>query len=299
MPAFFGDGYGVIRRLFEPSFYSKLTGPEHVILLLTFLILVKIVATVLTLASGGSGGIIAPSLFLGAAAGGLLGVVLDRTGLYHSAQPAVYAMVGMAAVLAAVVHAPLASILILSDLTHDYKIVLPAMLATIIATGVARLIFRDSIYTLTLRMRGVRVGGAADVSLLRRLNVEQVPLDPASVLHNQDPFQKVVDLIAEGGASDFAVVDERGTYDGMVTADEIQSALIDREAVPLLLVQDVMRRDVPLVQTTDDLSSALEAFSLHDVEYLPVCIPRSPGKVIGLLSRNALMRRYQEMLKAG
>src|SRR5947209_19817330 len=106
-------------------------------------------------------------------------------------------------------HAPLASILILSDLTHDYKIVLPAMLATVVATGVARVIFRDSIYTLTLRLRGVRIGGAADVSLLRRLNVEQVPLEPAAVIHSQDPFQRVVDLVAENGTSDFAVIDGR------------------------------------------------------------------------------------------
>jgi CIC family chloride channel protein len=299
MPAFFGDGYGVIRRLFEPDFYGHVTGPQHVILLLAFLCIAKVFATCLTLATGGSGGIIAPSLFLGATAGGLLGAVLQRFGIYHAAQPEVYAMVGMAAVLAAVVHAPLASILILSDLTHDYKIVLPAMLATIIATGVARLIFRDSIYTLTLRLRGVRVGASADLTLLRRLNVEQIPLEPAIILQSRDPFQRVVDLISEGGAADFAVVDEAGEYQGMVTTEEIQIALIDREAVPLLLVLDVMRRDVPIVNISDDLAVTLDIFSRHEVEHLPVCISRSPAKVIGLLSRHALMRRYQQMLQGG
>jgi CIC family chloride channel protein len=297
MPAFFGDGYGVIRRLFEPDFYSHATGPQHVILLLAFLCIAKVLATCLTLSTGGSGGIIAPSLFLGATAGGLLGLLLQRSGIYHAAQPEVCAMVGMAAVLAAVVHAPLASILILSDLTHDYKIVLPAMLATIIATGVARLIFRDSIYTLTLRLRGVRVGASADLTLLRRLNVEQIPLEPAIILQSRDPFQRVVDLISEGGAADFAVVDESGEYQGMVTTEEIQIALIDREAVPLLLVQDVMRRDVPIVNSSDDLAVTLDIFSRHEVEHLPVCISRTPAKVIGLLSRHALMRRYQQMLQ--
>jgi CIC family chloride channel protein len=297
MPAFFGDGYGVIRRLFEPDFYSHAAGPQHIILLLAFLCLAKTIATCLTLSSGGSGGIIAPSLFLGATAGGLLGVILQRSGLYHAAQPEVYAMVGMAAVLAAVVHAPLASILILADLTHDYKIVLPAMLATIIATGVARIIFRDSIYTLTLRLRGVRVGGGADLALLRRLNVEQIPLEPAIILQSRDPFQRIVDLISEGGGADFAVLDEKGEYSGMVTAEEIQTALIDREAVPLLLVQDVMRRDIPLIRSSDDLATALEVFSRHEVEHLPVCLNHTPAKVIGLLSRHAIMRRYQQMLQ--
>src|SRR5205814_10383744 len=128
------------KRLFEPDFYTD-AGPRYVVLLLGFLVIIKVVATCLTLSSGGSGGIIAPSLFLGATAGGLLGAVLMRLH-FVAVQPEVYAMVGMGAVLAAVVHAPLASILILSDLTHDYKIVLPGMLAIIIATGVARLIFR-------------------------------------------------------------------------------------------------------------------------------------------------------------
>jgi CIC family chloride channel protein len=301
MPAFFGDGYGVIKRLFEADFYSggfDGSGTRHVVLLLAFLVVIKVIATCLTLSSGGSGGIIAPSLFLGATAGGLLGAVMLRMH-FVGIQPEVYAMVGMGAVLAAVVHAPLASILILSDLTHDYKIVLPAMLAAIIATGVARLIFRDSIYTLTLRLRGVRIGGAADVSLLRRLSVEQVPLVPAAVFHAQDPFSRVLDTVAESGAADFLVVDGRGTYEGMVTADDVQQTLIGREALPLLCVQDVMRRDVPLVRSTDDLSTVLEAFGRLDVEHLPVCLPSAPGKVIGLLTRAALMRKYQEALEEG
>jgi chloride channel protein, CIC family len=297
MPAFYGDGYGVIKRLFEPSFYTN--GPAHLVSLLAFLVVVKIVATCLTLASGGAGGIIAPSLFLGATAGGLLGAVLMRIGFAGSAQPDVYAMVGMGAVLAAVVHAPLASILILSDLTHDYKILLPGMLVTVIATGVARLIFRDSIYTLTLRLRGVRVGGAADVSLLRRITAEQVRLEPAAMFHGQDPFQRVVDLVTETGAADVVVVDGRGLYEGIVTADDVQATLIGREALPLLLVQDVMRTDVPIVRSSDDLSTVLDVFGRHDCEHLPVSLPNTPGKVIGLISRTALMRRYQEALKEG
>src|SRR5204863_227566 len=83
------------------------------------------------------------------------------------------ALLGIGAVLAAVVHAPLAAILILLDLTGDYKLALPAMLETVIATGVARRIFPDSIYTMSLRQRGVRMGGAADRMVLHRMHVEQ------------------------------------------------------------------------------------------------------------------------------
>ena len=294
MPAFFGDGYGVIRRLFEPGFYTH--GPKHVIALLAFLCGIKLVATCITLSSGGSGGIIAPSLFLGATAGGLLGIVLQRTGIFAAAQPEVYALVGMGAVLAAVVHAPLASILILSDLTHDYKVTLPAMMSAVIATSTARLIFRDSIYTGALRLRGVHVGGTADHSVLRRLTIEQVTLEPARLVHGFDPLQRVVDLLTITGTADFVVVDAQGEYAGLITSQDIQLALLQREALPLLLVRDLLREGVPPLHTNDDLSHALEAFGVHNVDHLPVCLPSSATKVIGLLSRAGLMARYQRGL---
>src|SRR5262249_23078125 len=142
MPAFFSDGYGVIQRLLTPAFYLHMDGSK-ILLLLGFLSLAKILATCLTLGSGGSGGIIAPSLFVGATAGGFLGMMLKQTHWFASLHPEFYALVGMGAVLAAVVHAPLASIIILFELTTDYRVTLPAMIATVTAVGVARLVFPD------------------------------------------------------------------------------------------------------------------------------------------------------------
>jgi CIC family chloride channel protein len=202
----------------------------------------------------------------------------------------------MGAVLAAVVHAPLASILIVLDVTRDSRILLPAMLATIVATGTAKLLFRDSIYSLGLRHRGVTLSAVGDLTLLRRMTVEQVEFEPATTVRDTDPFQRVLDLSGETGATDFVVVDRRGDYSGMVVMDDIKVALLEREAVPLLLVNELMRTSIPVVRSTDDLATALEAFGRHDVEHLPVAFAQSPGRVIGLVSRAALMRRYQKGL---
>ena len=110
---------------------------EKLLVLLAFLCGIKIVATCLTLGSGGSGGVIAPSLFLGATAGAVMGALLQhRTGSLRI-HPEIYALVGMGAVLAAVVHAPLASILICFEVTEDYKVMVPAMLACVVATAIA------------------------------------------------------------------------------------------------------------------------------------------------------------------
>jgi CIC family chloride channel protein len=290
MPAFFGDGYGVIRKLLEADLYSSSAiGP--LLLLVASLIVLKVVGTCLTLGSGGSGGIIAPCLFLGAVTGATVGILLRSTGLFPQLQPEIYALVGMGAVLGAVVHAPLAGILILFDVTRDDKVMLPAMLATITATGFARLLFRDSIYTLTLRRRGVHVGGGV-IGQLQRVTVEQVDLEPATLLSTDEPLQRVLDLVADKGVGDVVAV-EAGEYAGMITAGDLQTALWQREAIPLLTVADLVRSDVPIVRTTDDLASVLDLLSRHDVMRLPVCLPHAPEKVIGLISRVALLRRYQ------
>ena len=240
MPAFFGDGYGVVQQLIGVEFYTRHAFGMTIALLL-FLCVAKIVGTCLTLSSGGSGGIIAPSLFLGATTGAVVGMTLH--GLHHPAGMEVgfYALVGMGAVLAAVVHAPLASILILFEVTGgQQRVILPAMLACVFATGSAQIIFRDSVYTLTLRRRGVRVGGGADLSLLRRMTIEQVDLEPVTSVAMEDPVEKLLTL-TENGASDFVALDRAGGYAGMVTADDIKMALLQREAIPLLTVAELTR----------------------------------------------------------
>jgi CIC family chloride channel protein len=297
MPAFFGDGYGAIQQFLIGDFYTS-HRLWYLVLVLAVLVVAKLLATCATVCSGGGGGVIAPALFLGATVGGLLGILLRTTHVFGELQPQVYALVGMAGVLAAVVHAPLAAILILLELTRDNDLVLPAMLASIVATGVARRFNPDSVYTLGLRQRGVRLGATGDMMVLRRITVEQVGLDPAAVIQENDPFQRVLDLTATLGSQNFVVIDGKGLYLGMVVADDINLALIDRDAVPLLLVAELMRREIPFVRTSDDLATVSDVFSRHAVSHLPVCLPNSPGKIIGLISQAGLMRKYQSGLAA-
>ena len=198
-----------------------------------------------------------------------------------------YALVGMGAVLAAVVHAPLASILILFEVTQERGVVLPAMLATVVATGLARLIFPDSIYTLSLRRRGVQVGTNSDLRILRRLTVDQVQLEPVASVTSNTPFDELVKRTADNGTIDFVVFDKSGNYTGLVTADEVREALLSPESIPLLLASEVVRGDVPCVRSSDDLAAVLETFSRFEVGRLPVCVANNPGHIIGLISRGA------------
>ena len=230
-PAFYGDGYGVIQKLLSHGFYED---PRlmHLFILLAFLGVAKIIGTCLTLGSGGSGGIIAPSLFLGATAGGSMGLAMkilkwfDVTRVY----PEAYAIVGMGAVLSAIVHAPLASIHIVFEVTNNPALVLTTKLAVVIATGMARLIYKDSIYTAVLRVRGIRFGSSSDVSILHRVTVEQVTLEPLSAVKLDTPLEKILELTGQTGVMDFVVFDSSGNYAGMVVAGDLGTTLLQREA---------------------------------------------------------------------
>jgi CIC family chloride channel protein len=143
----------------------------------------------------------------------------------------------------------------------------------------------------------VRVGTAGDFSLLRQITVEQVSMDPVSIVQASDPVQHLLDLSAMTSTYDFVVSDSKGRYEGMILAAALNPILMDRDAVPLLVVGDVMRVDIPPVRTTDDLAAVFDAFSKFDVSHLPVCVPQNAEQIIGLISRSALIRKYQQALK--
>ena len=307
-PPFFGNGYQIIRDLIDPSVYvaSAAGGAHHVpstvFWVLALLVVLKMLGTTFTLGSGGSGGVFAPSLFLGAVAGGAFGVALENIGvLPDNSSPASYALVGMAAVVAGTTHAPLTAILILFELTRDVYVLLPIMLAAVIATVVSQLVQRDSIYTFKLRRQGVLVGAARDLTILRRLRVADIEPEPmpAEPVYASDPVAKLISLHATHHVPDFPVVDAEGHYIGMVTGEDMRTALIDREAIPLLLVAELMKTDIPPIHAGDTLDTVMNKLAKHDVTSLALIDGASTEKnkrVLGRITRARLMNRYQRAL---
>ena len=293
MPAFFSDGYGAMQPMLSAGFYTH-WHLGYLVSFMTALLLIKMVAACVTVSSGGGGGVIGPALFLGAVMGGLFGLAFQHLGGGSAVQPELYALVGMGAVLAAVIHAPMASLLILLELTHDYKLTLPAMIATVASVGFARLVYRDSLYSTVLRERGVYTGEHSDLQLLRRLSVEEIALEPAINVHPTDTLHSVFQQIEDNGAADFVVLDEQGNYAGMLVAEDALSALRHQEAAPLLIVADLLRAGVPLLRNTDDLATAFDRFAAFDIEHLPVTTEHAQKHVIGVLSRKSLIRRYRQ-----
>ena len=303
IPPFFGNGYLLIGRLIDGDFYdpsqgSLLAGGWFVMLMLLLVwVALKIVATSLTLGSGGTGGLFAPSLVIGAIVGSMCGVLVVETGWYPDANPAHFALVGMAAMVAATTHAPMTGVMLVYEITQTYMLIVPLMLCAVLSIIVGRLLARRSIYAAELASAGVHFGGSSDLTLLRQLTVRDIPLIPPVTVRPQDGGQRLLELSERFAVSDFVVVDDDDIYLGMVTAEDLQAALVFREAIPLLQVEEIERTDLPCVVLDDTLDIALDRFSGNEAASLPVLSSSDGGRVIGLLTRTRLMREYQTALE--
>ncbi|MBI1368067.1 MAG: CBS domain-containing protein [Planctomycetes bacterium] len=293
-PAFFANGYPVIETLMDPGSYGA---AGHVTLL--FLVMAagfKLLGTSLTLGSGGSGGIFAPSLFIGATVGAAFGMALQATGIYPQASPAMYALAGMAGVLSAAVHCPLTAFILVFELTRDYKVILPVMLLAITATVVSQLLLRDSIYTLALREMGVKVGLISEAAVLRRLVAARVPMAKAVVVYPGDAVESLLTLAEIHNVDDFVVCDSDNQYIGMVLGDDLRTAMLQREALPLLIVAEMMRTDLPPVQPDETLDMVLDKFAECDCDSLTVTDPIGAVRLRGVITRSRVMRYYHHAL---
>lgn len=289
-PEFFGNGYPAIQAMLSPDLL------QASVLAVCALFVLKLLATCFTLGSGGSGGVFAPSLLMGATLGGAFGLALVKMHVIPESSAGVYALVGMAALVAGTTHAPLTAIVMLYEITREPKVVLPVMFAAIVATAVAQLLLRDSIYTLKLRRRGVRIGAIADLTILRRITVDDVEKQTPPTVQADDPLQTLLDVAARTDAIDFAVVDDQGVYQGMITGRDVRSALLQPEAVSLLLVGELLRAGVPTVTGSETLDEVLDKFARSDVESLPVMGSEERTTIEGLVTRQAVMRRYHDEL---
>ncbi len=300
VPKFYGNGYPMIESIINPSSYfsdndgTMLKEAAPLLFGLAGLALIKLVATSITVGSGGAGGLFAPSLFIGAATGGCIGYAVHYFGWFPNTSPAYFALVGMAAMVAATTHAPLTAILIVYEVTQSYDVILPLMFAAVVSTVVARFICKDSVYTFKLSKLGVRMGALSDLTVLRRLTPEDVQIKTATVVKSTDSAQKLVDLMESTGTSEFVVTDEHDKYCGMITSDDLRSALVYREAIPLLQVSELQRSDLPTITNEETLDLVLDKFSRSDVQSLVLIDPL--GEILGLVTRSRLMNRYQKAL---
>jgi CIC family chloride channel protein len=293
LPGVFGVGYETVDLI--------LNGQLSLWYILVMLLVAKIIATSVTLGSGGSGGIFAPSLFIGASMGGLLGYLFNFLMPGHCAPTGAYAMVGMGAVVAGAIHGPFTAIMIIFEMTNDYKVILPLMIACILSAVTARALQRDSIYTMKLSRRGINIFKGKELNVLKSLYVRDVMSKDHVTMAEDTVFYDIMTTFIKSKHTSYPVVDREGNLTGFLALDDIRTLIRDEESFNnLIIAKDIAVTSVFTTFPDQDLSEIMKMFSSLDIEEIPVLASRNSRKVIGVITRKVVIDAYNdEMVKRG
>jgi len=287
IPHIFGAGFSII----EEALLGK--APFFLLFLLIFL---KPLATSFTLGSGNSGGVFAPSLFAGAALGGAFGLLVDRVFPGATAGAGAFATVGMAAVFAGAARAPFTAILIVFEMTNDYRLMVPLMAAVIFSMIVAEHLHKESIYTLKLTRRGIRLRRGRDVDVMENIMVEEVMRPAPEPIPGNVPLRMVPSLLDKMRMHGLPVVKDDGGLCGVVTVQDVEHAMDSDESNIDLPVEKFCSQHLVVARPDETLHRALERMSHRDIGRLPVVDRNNPSKLVGWISRADIVRAYERAL---
>ena len=302
LPPFYGSGYALVDDLMRGDFLPRAEGGRALsemgvaALMLAGWGLLKATATGMTLGSGGAGGLFAPSLVLGCLLGAAFGALTLSVPVIPDINPLHGALAGMGAFVAASTHAPLTGAFLVYELTRTYDVMLPLLLASVIAVIVARLAYRQNIYTAELVALGVRLGGSSDQAIMSRVLVRDVALKPLVTVRETDSAEAIVRRGEESGSTDFPVVDAQGRYRGMICGDDLNAALVWREAMPLLQASELAHADWKPLRPDHTLHEAMGRFTASGAPALAVVDPSS-GTLLGVLTRAQVISAYSRAVE--
>ncbi len=280
LPHIFGVGYDSI----DASLQNKLG--FWIVFLLMF---AKILSTSLTLGSGGSGGIFAPSLFMGAMTGNFIGSIFHNYFPSSISSPGAFSLVGMGAVVAAATHAPITAIIIIFELTGDYKIILPLMLSSIIASFLAVGIHKESIYTMKLKRRGILFKEGRELNILRSLFVKDFISQDYQMFLNTEHVGNIIDQAIGGKHHSFQIVDADKNHVGCFSLNQLKKLVLQKDILDsFVIAQDIA---VPGIQIDyeDNLEQAMEIFGREDVAEIAVLKDK---QLIGVVKRMDVIEAY-------
>ena len=260
--------------------------------LMALLVVVKLVAVNLTLGSGFSGGIFAPALFLGGMLGGAFGAVMHLVFPASTGAVGAFAMVGMAAMVGAATGGPLTAILILFEMTGEYHVILPLMLASIGAALVYRNIMSETIFTLKFARAGQKLEFGRESALLRSFHVEDImEINPETIAVDEG-FDHILKLFLENQEEHFYVVDEEGGLAGRISIHDVKDVLHDEKLGKLLIAADVLTPVPEVVYRQDNLEDCLVKLAHHDSADLPVLYNPDKPALVGIITRRAIFEVY-------
>ncbi len=257
------------------------------------LVLVKMAATSLSLGSGGAGGVFAPCLFAGAMLGNAFGDVVNRVMPEGLTAPAgAYAVAGMAAFFSAASQAPISTVVILFEMTGDYRLILPLMLTTVVATLAGRAINPDSIYAMKLARRGTRLVEGRSVDIMEGVQVSEVMSDDTESASPQMSLESLAALLERTHRQTMPVVGPQGELLALVSVEDLNWALRDLGDASRT-ISEIASQDIVSVHPDESMWTALSRMAPRDLNALPVVDRADPKKLLGMIRHADIVRAYK------
>ncbi|HET9256592.1 MAG TPA: chloride channel protein, partial [Pseudonocardiaceae bacterium] len=276
LPQMYGVGYPVLQ--------NALRG-DYLLGFLLVLLVGKIVAASLTIGIGGSGGIFAPSLFIGAMGGTAYGVLAHAALPDLTASPGVYGLIGMGAAFAGATRAPITAVIVLFELTGQYTIILPLMTAIVLATLTSRALSADTIYTLKLRRRGIDIDRPPHAQRLASTTVAEAMMPLPAPLPGETTLPHAAHALAISEHGILPVIGDDGYYQGCVTARGVAEALADDQGVGGTVAD--LAELLPLVMRDSSLAEALTALTDAPGTGLPVLV--NDNQLVGWITHQCIL----------
>ena len=306
IPPLYGEGFDVINSLVQGNpekvltnniLELDLTNVWMVIILLTGLVLFKIIATALTFGAGGVGGIFAPTLFMGSIMGNIVAKIINNIGVFGTkVSESNFTLVGMAGLMAGVLHAPLTAIFLIAEVTGGYELFIPLMITAAIAYSITKYVHPHSVYNMELGRRGELITHDKDHAVLTLMDIDKVIEDNFAIVHPKMTLGDMVhNAVVKSNRNIFPVVDpDDKTLLGIILLDDIRAIMFNQSLYNEVLVSDVMHTPPDIIEfDKDKMTEIMRKFQDSGAWNLPVI---KNGIYVGFISKSKLLTAYRRRL---
>jgi CIC family chloride channel protein len=297
----YGEGYITIKQLLDGdydkvlanSFFYEYLGNDWAILAFVgAIIFIKVIATSITIGSGGNGGIFAPSLFTGALTGFFFSYGVNITGLSILTIPN-FIVVGMAGVLSGVVHAPLTAIFLIAEVTGGYALFVPLMIVSALSYFIARYLEPYTVYTKKLALKGQLPGSNKDKAVLSQMKLKKLIENDFTAVEKNMSLRQLVDVISQSKRNIFPVINDAHEIIGIINLDNIREIMFQQEKYDIVNVEKLMVSPPVIIDINTDMQKVMDYFEMYKVWNLPIT---ENGKYVGFVSKSKIFTEYRNQL---
>lgn len=301
-PPIYGEGYSTLNMLIEGNsdqildkspFFSIIDNPLFILVFLGFIILLKPIASAITIGAGGSGGIFAPSLYVGGILGFVFAYAKNMMGFHIPLPLAHFTLVAMCGLMSGVQHAPLSAIFLIAEITGGYELFVPLMFVSAISYITTSYFQKDSLYKMQLKDQGKSLPESQDQELLELIDLTHVIERDLLPIHPDSTLRDLINLVKISKRNIFPVVDEHKSLRGIITLDDIRHIMFDPEKQDTVFIRDLMHSPPEILLATENMQKAMEKFESSGAWNLPVI---ENGKYLGFVSKSRIFNAYRKKL---